>query len=665
MQVVLHRLLGLCLLAVSVALGVSGCGVAPTRPGGPALESATVNTAQALAQKGDRQGAAQVYLQAAKTAPAAQALEYRLRAADLLIEGGALDKAATLLATLPAKTPDPTTTLRLQLLRAQLALTEHRPQDALNALQQAPSESQVPGEYNNRYYELHAQAFAMAGNHLESARQRVWLDPMLPDAAARLANETALWQQLSQLSDGALQQLSLGPPDVLSGWMELVRITRRLGQQPEALEQAIAQWKQRYPNHPAQQQLLDRVLARLSRTRKPPSQIALLLPLSGPLAPAADAVRDGFLAAYYNQPASVPRPMIRIYDTADQANQAWALYQQAVAEGAQFVVGPLDKAAVAELTQSGTLSVPVLSLNYLDNDADPPGDLYQFGLSPEDEAIAAADRARQDGHDRGVALVPQGPWGQRVLSAFEDEWKRLGGTFVEAQTYDPDQTDYSKSITHLFNIDASRARERALEGLVGRVKFEPRRRRDVDFVFLVAQPRQARLMRPQLRFHHAGDLPVFATSHVYGGEPDQETDRDLDGIRFCDMPWTLEHDNAWSAIHTELDNLWPQRTQRYARLYALGLDAYDVLPYLQELGQGGTLSRFNGATGNLYLDGNRHLHRELRWARFDDGLPKLLPAPAQSPLPAPGSKSTPATAPATAPASAPPAADAGETSGQQ
>lgn len=628
MQVVLQRLTGLCLLAMLIAVGLSACGVAPTRPSGPALESATVSAAQALVQKGDRQGAARIYLQAAQKAPAPQALEYRLRAADLLIKGGALDKADTVLAGLPPKTSEPTTTLRLQLLRARLALAEHRPQDALQALQSAPTEGQVPTEYNNRYYELRAQAFAMAGNHLESARERVWLDPMLPNADARLANETALWQQLSQLSDSALQQLSVGPPDVLSGWMALVRITRQLGQQPQALQQAIANWKQRYPNHPAQQQLLAKVLASLSKTRKPPKQIALLLPLTGPLAPAADAVRDGFMAAYYNQPAGVPRPVIRIYDTADNANNSWSLYQQAVAEGAQFVVGPLDKAAVAELAQSGTLSVPVLSLNYLDNDSDPPADLYQFGLSPEDEAVAAADRARQDGHDRAVALVPQGPWGQRVLAAFEHEWDRLGGTFVEAQTYDPDKTDYSSAITHLLNIDASRDRERALERLVGRVKFDPRRRQDVDFVFLVAQPRQARLMRPQLRFHHAGDLPVYATSHVYGGEPDQEADRDLDGIRFCDMPWTLEHDATWSGIHAELDRLWPQRTQRYARLYALGLDAYDVLPYLQELGQGGTLSRFNGATGNLYLDSKDRLHRELRWAQFRNGLPQLLPAPA-------------------------------------
>ncbi|MEJ2644415.1 MAG: penicillin-binding protein activator [Gammaproteobacteria bacterium] len=175
MQVVLQRLTGLCLLAMLIAVGLSACGVAPTRPSAPALENATVKAAQALEQKGDRQGAARVYLQAAQKAPSPQALEYRLRAADLLIEDGALDKADTVLAGLPPKTSEPTTTLRLQLLRARLALAEHRPQDALQALQSAPTEGQVPTEYNNRYYELRAQAFAMAGNHLESARERVWL----------------------------------------------------------------------------------------------------------------------------------------------------------------------------------------------------------------------------------------------------------------------------------------------------------------------------------------------------------------------------------------------------------------------------------------------------------------------------------------------------------
>lgn len=621
------RRLPVALAALLAALLAAGCQVAPPRPG-PAVEQTTVNAAQAQVTAGHPEAAAQVYLNAAGSAAAPQALEYRLRAARLLLNAGNLQRAATVLAGLPEKVQAPGPALRLQLLRAHLSLARHKPRAALRDLQTPPPEGEVPDALRNRYHGLRAQAYAMAGNHLESARERVWLDPMLPNADARRANETALWEQLSQLSDQALQQLSKGPPDVLSGWMDLVHLTRTLRQQPAALEQAIARWRQRYPDHPADHGLLSEVLKQLAKTRQPPAQIALLLPLSGRLSAAADAVRDGFLAGYFHQPAGVQRPVIRIYDTGDQAGQAWALYQQAVAEGAKYVVGPLDKTAVADLARSGTLSVPLLTLNYLDNAAGTaPAGMYQFGLSPEDEARAVADRARQDGHGRCVTLVPQGTWGQRVLSAFQQRWQSLGGTIAENQTYDPQQTDYSDALTHMLNLDGSHARYRALaRRLPGALHFQPRRRRDVDFVFLVAQPRQARLIRPQLRFHHAGDLPVYATSHVYGGEPDQVADRDMDGIRFCDMPWALDDSGPLGRVHDLLDRLWPQRTQRYSRLYALGLDAYDVLPYLHEMGRGGTLARFDGATGNLRLDSDHRLHRRLRWAHFVDGLAKPLPA---------------------------------------
>ena len=75
----------------------------------------------------------------------------------------------------------------------------------------------------------------------------------------------------------------------------------------------------------------------------------------------------------------------------------------------------------------------MLALNALPNDARGPDNLYQFALSPEDEARATARRILADGLKRGVALSPSGEWGTRVSTAFNQEFLAGGGVLL-AQT---------------------------------------------------------------------------------------------------------------------------------------------------------------------------------------------------------------------------------------
>jgi hypothetical protein len=54
----------------------------------------------------------------------------------------------------------------------------------------------------------------------------------------------------------------------------------------------------------------------------------------------------------------------------------------------------------------------------------------------------------------------------------------------------------------ILGFDESQRRYRALSAVVGALQFTPRRRDDLQFVFLAGQPVQGRLLRPQLRFHY-------------------------------------------------------------------------------------------------------------------------------------------------------------------
>jgi outer membrane PBP1 activator LpoA protein len=211
-----------------------------------------------------------------------------------------------------------------------------------------------------------------------------------------------------------------------------------------------------------------------------------------------------------------------------------------------------------------------------------------------------------------------------VYAAFASEWQQLGGEILETERYDNTRTDHGKLISSVLNLDSSKARQQQLTRHLGmNLAFEPRRRQDVDFVFLVASSRQARLIRPQLRFYRASSLPVYTTSRVYSGHPDPQKDADMNGIIFCDMPWTLESGANSDHLQHTINASWPSNVDRYGRLYALGIDAYRLTPYLGELGNN-MFGAYHGVTGNLSLGNQGHINRSLRCAKFSGGLPVLL-----------------------------------------
>jgi len=613
------------LLLLIIVLAIAGCTGAPQRPAAPAV-SALEASAQPLIARGDYLGAAQLYLSEAKTAPENQRAELRLRAAGLLAQGQHWDQLEQVLAGIQPETLDPAQLASRHLLKAQLLLARHQPEAALQELS-ALKTPETLADHGRRYYELRAQAFADTGNPLEAARQLIWLDGLLENPDEKLRNQYRIWEQLSSLSDEALKTLRTAPPpDALSGWMELVEITREYRNDRERWSSELSRWRARYPRHAAEEALLPDLLYQVGQFVSQANRIAVLLPLSGRTEEAAMAIRDGILAAFYD--SGSPKPELRFYDTGGNPQLVWSVYQRAINDGADFVIGPLLKESIQALSQSGLLPVPVLGLNRTDETSENSElKLYQFGLAPEDEARQVAQRAIADSHQRLIALVPDNTWGERVYAAFQQTFTEMGGQVLDVERYAANSADFKRPIRHALNIDASEQRLQALQRLLGeRLNFEPRRRQDVQGVFMLAFPREARQIKPQLRFHHAGDLPVYSTSHVFEASVDPSIDRDMDGLIFCDIPWVLDQEGPWARQRKQVQALWPVRGLRYERLFALGYDAYQVVPWLDTMQLPG-FARFPGATGILSLDSNKRIHRALEWARFQGGWPEKIQEP--------------------------------------
>jgi len=610
-----------------VLLTLAGCSSTPERAQTTAEDTLSA-AAQSHIDQGDYLSAAQLYISAAKTASENQRSALHLSAGELLARGELWQQLTPVLASLDPASLNPSQHTRYLLLDAERALAEHQPDLALEQLQKISNPESLP-DLGKRYFQIRAEAYAMTGNALEAARQLIWLDGLIDEPAQKLANQYLIWEQFSNLSDDALRQLRTSPPpDPLSGWMELVLLTRQNARDSIRWNAELDNWRMRYPGHSAATTLLPDLLQQVGQFGARARHIAVLLPLSGAAADSAMAIRDGIMAAYYQD--TLEQPELRFYDTGGNAQMLWSIYQDAVQEGAEFVIGPLLKDSIQQLARSGDLPVPVLALNQTSNRRSGLP-LYQYGLAPEDEARQVAEKMINDGRRQVIALVPDTAWGSRVLAAFQQQFISLGGEILTSGQYASKSADFKSPIQRTLNLDASKNRHRALQRLLGeKLDFEPRRRQDVDAIFVLAFPRQARQLKPQLRFHHAGDLPVYSTSHVFAASPDPSLDRDMDGLFFCDIPWVLDYEGRWSEQREQLLSVWPIRSQRFQRLFALGYDAYQVSPWLESLNMPG-FAYFPGATGVLTLDENKQLHRALEWAQFRKGRPQpILPREGQN-----------------------------------
>ncbi len=623
----MNNTLTLAIIAFAIFL-TSGCET--LSPRSAADDSEATRVARRHIQAGEYLPAAQEYLRLAETSLGDVSVAYRLEAASAFVLAKRPDAARKILADLRGQALSKDLQLRENLVRAQLALVDGRADEALTLLGVAPADDVSP-ELAARFHNVRADALEATGEHIESARERVELELLLTDGVALNENRRRIWETLSQLPPRTLEAAHIPPPSTLGGWIELAAIGNSTATDPKTLAQAIALWRHRYPGHPAGETIVPMLTDDSHFAWAPARTVALLLPFEGQFAKAAEAVRDGFTAAWFADPDAEHRPTVLVRDTSkgDIRN----IYDRVVEEGADFVVGPLRRAEVTRLADESSLPVPTLTLNYADTDnrttvADaapgPTRGLYQFALSPESEAKLVAEHAWFAGHMTAAVLAPVGAWGDRVTAAFVEGWESLGGTVLEIQTYLNDGSDMSTAVKKLLDIDESDARYRSLtQVLGGDIKNEVRRRQDVDFVFMAAFPRQARQLRPQLEFHRAQDLPVFSTSHIYSGIADPDADRDIDGVVFGDMPWVLDPDAHGAELRRQVATLWSESLNVFVRLYAFGADAYRLVKELGKL-RAQQYAEYQGVTGKLSLNENNRIDRRLMWARFNRGTPQIL-----------------------------------------
>jgi outer membrane PBP1 activator LpoA protein len=314
------------------------------------------------------------------------------------------------------------------------------------------------------------------------------------------------------------------------------------------------------------------------------------------------------------------------------------LYEQALADRVDLIVGPLSKSAVEILHALAFRQIPVLALNYLPeiptipaaSDAiqprpdESPGitaatwnaDFYQFGLAIEDEARAIAIRVAGDGGTRVILLLSDADWPERAAEAFLANWQADEDSVLET-AYVDDVRSMTAVVGHALHVDASSRRMQTLAAAIEQpVEFIPRRRQDIDAVVALVDAVQGGAVRPALAYHFARDLPVYATSQVTSG-PGSNRLGELNLMRVCQLPWSVYPDKVKNEFAAAFARQSP------GPLHALGVDAYRLADRLV-LFAADPHARLLGATGILTLDDSR-VSRDLIWSVVHDGRLEPLP----------------------------------------
>ncbi len=612
--------LALCSLLSCLVL-FSGCASTPAVNALPRDNSAqTTPLAQAAGQQ-------PLYQQVIATLSPEQ-IELRFKTIDELIQAGKGTLAKQTADQVDKSTLSPEHLNQINLLYTQIMLNFGEAEQAVDNLKRIQPE-QLNTDDKIKYYQSLAFANSLTGNLLESAKSRIVLNQLITDRDQYDKNQTAIIETLGLLPDKTLQKVSKNQnDDDLAGWIALTRLLGLKDLPGGNFDDELAKWRESYPGHSGNSAILAMQMPEkyeqkpLELNYAQPSSIALLLPESGPFVQAGKAIRAGFMAAYNSSVNNTKKPSYHFYNSEQPLS---ALYNQAIAEGAKFVIGPLSKENIQNLADTPALSVPVLALNHVPDLQ--KNNLYQFGLSPLDDVAEITNKAWMDGHKKALLLVPESEQGERVAKYFSEEWQRLGGTILDSQRFNPKEVDFSATIKKLLNINESEHRYRKIVEAVPSAVFTQRRREDVDVIFLSANSDQARLLNPQLQFHHAATVPVYAMPNVYTGLIAPSLDADLNNITFCDTPWVLNNAYNGELSMSALQKTWETFPSTYMRLIAMGIDAYHLASRINSR----DVDHYPGATGKLTLTPDNRIKRSLTCAKFINGQPGVIGQATESP----------------------------------
>ena len=375
-----------------------------------------------------------------------------------------------------------------------------------------------------------------------------------------------------------------------------------------------------------------------------PAAAAQQSPAQAPATPAASAsdtaTTQSQATTPVQQPATQPQPAttvttganpgaeLKIYDTSSQPlDQVLAQVQE---DGASIVGGPLLKNNVDELMKSNT-TLNVLALNQPEQVQNRANMCY-FALSPEDEARDAARHIHEQGKQAPLLLIPRSTLGDRVATAFAQEWQKLGGGVVLQQKFGSSselRAGVNGGAGIALNGSPVTASLPPQQGVTIGGLTIPAPPTDaqfsgggkVDAAYIVATPEEIAFIKPMIAMRNGSQsgATLYASSRSAQGTAGPDFRLEMDGLQYSEIPMLAGSNpalmqQALSAVHNDYS---------LARLYAMGVDAWALANHFTQMRQVPGFE-LNGNTGDLTATQDCVINRKLSWLKYQQG--QIVPA---------------------------------------
>ncbi|WP_044179706.1 penicillin-binding protein activator [Phytobacter massiliensis] len=343
--------------------------------------------------------------------------------------------------------------------------------------------------------------------------------------------------------------------------------------------------------------------------------------------PAAPANQPVDAPVVTSAPAN-PGASLKIYDTSSMPlNQILTQVQQ---DGASIVVGPLLKNQVEELMRSQT-SLNVLALNQPEN-VENRANICYFALSPEDEARDAARHMRDQGRQAPLLLLPSSSLGDRVATAFAEEWQKLGGGIVLEQRFGS-VAELRMGINSGSGIamtgspvNASLPQQQGVTIGGLNIPAPPTEAQitgggNVDAAYILATRSEIALIKPMIAMRNGSrsSVMLYASSRSAQGGAGADFRLEMEGLQFSEIPMLAGSNPALMQQALSRTN----NDYSLARLYAMGADAWTLANHFSQMRQVPGYE-INGNTGDLTATQDCVINRKLSWLKYQQG--QIVPA---------------------------------------
>lgn len=471
---------------------------------------------------------------------------------------------------------------RVKLATAEFLYAQNKYENVLTTLKKINSLQSFSNRESAHYYVFLANSQKKLGDVNNAYKNYIRLNQFITDkeSATFKKNQEAIVSILLSKNVNELRNLkSNAQNEEELGYLDFA--INRLSVDASQYAYFDANWLERYPDHPAKV-LID--LANINNNGNQPininmngdiNQIAVIMPLTGKLGSYGDAFRQGIMVAQQEQRLS---SNIRFYDV--NGKDVLTVYDQAIADGAQFVVGPLTKENVSKVINNG-IKVPTLAINSFDYVS--VDNAFFFALSPENEGAQAAKKIYEDMKQTPLLIVPETDKGNRIIDGFQREWfHNVNSNPIIIKRF-KNRADVTTAIT---------------EGLS---------QGNVDAVYLCGSAMEVSLIKSQMQVSFPGNRDYYITNNSNPGSLKASVTKNMKGIYIGDMPWLLQDSDLKDTIKESLDisNI------NILTFFALGYDSITIVPNIKTMAENGI--PVNGLTGKLYVNEQGKVNTEVEW----------------------------------------------------